>query len=188
MKVSKEIIFFILIVINIFVFYKLNNNHFNIKNTFKLNCEINNIEDVEMCYKTNPNVVINVNDVYESGYNYIDDKYVYVDIDISGKTLIGLIKKEDLNNKKIYGYLSSKVDIITKEIIEQIKDDYINKMEVDNIEELFIPLTLNSYNYKNNNINNLIYISLFIATLIGIIYIGFRLIDEKNTNSFRIFK
>lgn len=172
MKISKKILLLILIIANIFVFYKLNNNNFSIKNILKPYCEINDIEDIEVCYETNLNVVINSSDVYETGYNYIDNRYIYVDIDISGKTLIGIIKKEDLNNKKIYGYLSNKVDIITKEVIEQIKTNYINKMEVDNIEELFIPLTLNSYNYKNNNINNLIYISLFVITLIGIIYIS----------------
>jgi len=179
MKFSKKIVLVILIIINIVIFYKLNNNNFNIKYIFKPSCEINNIEDIEVCYKNNPNVVINVNDIYETGYSYIDNRYMYVDIDISGKTLIGLIKKQDLNNKKIYGYLSNKVDVVTKEVVEQIKDDYIEKMEVDNIEELFIPLTLNSYNYRNNNINNLIYVSLFLLTLIGIVYISFELIKEE---------
>lgn len=178
MKISKKILLLILIIINIFVFYKLNNNNFSIKNTLKPYCEINDINDIEMCYETNPNVVINSNEVYETGYNYIDNRYIYVDIDISGKTVIGIIKKEDLNNTKMYGYLSNKVDIITKEVIKQIKVDYINKMEVDNIEELFIPLTLNGYNYKNNNISNLMYISLFSISLISIIYISFRLIKD----------
>lgn len=178
MKISKKILILLLIIINVFTFYKLNNNNFSIKNTFKPYCKVSSIKDIEICIETNPNVVINSSEVYETGYNYIDNRYIYVDIDISGKTLIGIIKKEDLNNKKTYGYLINKVDIVTKEVIEQIKTDYINKIEVDNIEELFIPLTLNSYNYKNNNINNLIYISLFIITLIGMIYISIKLIKE----------
>ena len=179
MKISKKILLLILIIINIFVFYKLNNNNnFSIKNTLKPYCEISSIKNIEMCIGTNPNVVINSGKVYQTGYNYIDNRYVYVDIDISGKTLIGIIKKENLNNKKIYGYLSNKVDVVTKGVIKQIKTDYINNIEVDNIEELFIPLILNSYNYKNNNVNNLIYISLFVITLIGIVYICFRLIKD----------
>lgn len=178
MKISKRIVLLILIIINIFVFYKLNNNNFSIKNTLKPYCEINSIKDIEVCIETNPNVVINSSKVYETGYSYIDNRYIYVDIDISGKTLIGIIRKEDLNKKKIYGYLSNKVDIITKGVIEQIKTDYTNKIEVDDIEKLFIPLTLNSYNYKNNNVNNLIYIGLFVITLIGIIYISFKMMKE----------
>ena len=134
MRFSNKIILFILIIINIVIFYKINNNNFNIKNIFKPYCEINDMEDIGMCYRKNPNVVINVGDIYETGYNYIDNRYVYADIDVSGKTLIGIIKKDDLNNKKIYGYLDSEIDVITKEIIKQIKEDYQNKMEVNNIE------------------------------------------------------
>jgi len=179
MKFLKKVILLVLIIINIFIFYKLNNNKFNIKYIFKPSCSISKLEDIEMCYYTNPNVVIDVKDIYETGYKHIDDKYLYVDIDLSGKTLIGIIKKENLDNKKIYGYLSSETDVITKEVIEQIKDDYQNKMGIDNIEELFIPLILNSYNYKNNNIINLIYVSLFVMTLIGILYIIFNSIKEE---------
>lgn len=178
MRFSNKLILFILIIINIVVFYKINNNNFNIKNIFKPYCEINDMEDVGMCYRKNPNVIINVGDIYETGYNYIDNRYLYADIDISGKTLIGIIKKENLNNKKIYGYLSSKNDILTEEIIKQIKIDYQNKMKVDNIDELFIPLVLNSYNYKNNNIINLTYVSLFILTLDLIIYFSIKFINE----------
>ena len=52
-------------------------------------------------------------------------------------------------------------------------------MGIGDIEQLFIPLTLNSYNYKNNNVNNLIYMILFVITLVGIVHIGFRLIKEE---------
>lgn len=179
MNFSKKILLVILIVINFCCFYKLNINKFNIKYLFKPSCSIETIKDVDACYKTNRNVVINADNVYETGYNYLNNKYVFVDIEVSGKTLIGLINKTNISNKKIYGYLEITDNVFFKEVVKNIKNDYSNKMKIDNIDELFIPIELNGYHYKNSNVINILLLLIFLITLFSIIFVSIKIIKEE---------
>jgi len=178
MKYLKKIILCILILLNLFLFYKLNNS-FNLKNIFKPSCLVETLSDIEYCYNNNPNVTLNIEKFYETGYQYIDSNYLFVDIDIDNKTLIGLVSKKDLKNKKITGYLEIPNNIIQKQVFEQIKKEYSSKFESEDIDEFFLPVILNSYNYVNNNIINLIYSIIFIITIALIFYVSIKIIKEE---------
>lgn len=179
MKFSKRILLIILIIMNFYCFYKLNTNKFNINYLFKPSCSIEKIKDIELCYKTNRNVIVKTDHIYETGYHYLDNKYVFVDIEISGKTLIGLIKKENINNKSLYGYLEITDNVLFKEIVKNIKKDYEKKLEIENIDEAFIPVELNSYQYKNSNIVNIVLVIIFLITISSILFISIKIIKEE---------
>lgn len=179
MKIVRKMALLILIVVNMFSFYKLNSNKFSFHYIFKPSCQISSLKDIEYCYKNNNNIAIEKTKIYKTGYQYIDPNYIFIDIDISGKSLIGLINRKNLTSSKLYGHLMEPNDILFKEILTKIKNNYQSKMQIQNIDNLFIPLVLNSYNYKNTNIINLIYGLIFILSILLIIYLSINLIKEE---------
>lgn len=171
----KSFFFLILLGLWILIFLTIFEED-RLQDAFKERCIIETVEDVTRCQEENHYVTVKTNTIYTTDYVYTEnniEKAYYLDFDLNGYSLIGLVKKdlaeELLNQEGPYEVDGKIVDF--EEDIEKGKnliiEEYLQEATTDAEKEQILSMILTpSFDEYTGNVGQEYIISIIFGMLI----------------------
>lgn len=161
------------------VFYAVNQNE-HYTDAFKDYYSVNSVQELEYCSTGSRYVKLNFTDFYETDMavydNYILTAY-YVDFDIDGFGLIGIVSKNDAEDifDGDQDYVYGKIEVFTgiyKNAMDSIIDEYVSEFGDEygeaQIRDMYLPFQLNNYSGHKGG-DYFIMILFFLVILLNLI-------------------